>query len=127
MDTSVQYDAFLSYARRDDEPFVARLYHDLTSRPHAFRIRWDREKMPNRGLTFSQEIRDSIDASARLIGILGPRALASESVRAEWDHAQLFARATVIVPRLCGYDLVPPEFAGYHGPDFYVRCSRRGS
>jgi hypothetical protein len=51
---------FLSRARCDDEPFVRRLYHDLTAR--GFSVWWDRECMPNRALTFLQEIRDAIGA-----------------------------------------------------------------
>ncbi|MBO9310572.1 MAG: toll/interleukin-1 receptor domain-containing protein, partial [Chloroflexi bacterium] len=35
---------FLSYARADDEPFVKRLYNDLTAQ--GFRVWFDREHMP---------------------------------------------------------------------------------
>ena len=48
-------DLFLSYARGDDEPFVACLYRDLTA--EGFGVWWDRESMPNRGLKFTLEIR----------------------------------------------------------------------
>jgi hypothetical protein len=37
---------FLSYARGDDEPFVARLHADLTAR--GFDVGWDRLSMPAR-------------------------------------------------------------------------------
>jgi hypothetical protein len=57
--------AFLSYARSDDEPFVKRLYEDLTAR--GFDVWWDRVSMPGRGLGFLQEIRDAITARHRLI------------------------------------------------------------
>ncbi|HMF36346.1 MAG TPA: TIR domain-containing protein [Isosphaeraceae bacterium] len=39
---------FLSYARGDDEPFVKRLYYDLSAR--GFSVWWDRESMPGRAL-----------------------------------------------------------------------------
>jgi hypothetical protein len=38
------YDIVLSDARGDDEPFVERLYHNLTSQ--GFKVWWDRECMP---------------------------------------------------------------------------------
>jgi hypothetical protein len=51
-------DRFLSYARADDELFVKRLYRDLTA--DGWKVWWDRESMPSRGLKFTQEIRDAI-------------------------------------------------------------------
>jgi WD40 repeat protein len=108
--------AFLSYARGDDEPFVKRLYEDLTSRN--FRIWWDRADMPNRGLTFLQEIRDHIDESERLIAVIGPMAIRSEYVRAEWNHARIFSKGVVAIPRLSSYGQIPFELARFHGPDF---------
>jgi hypothetical protein len=71
------YDLFLSYARGDDEPFVRRLFHDLTDR--GFQVWWDRECLPSRALTFLQEIRDAIEASERLMVILGFRASPADS------------------------------------------------
>jgi hypothetical protein len=56
---------FLSYARGDDEPFVRRLYVDLTA--HNFDVWFDRMSMPSRQLTFLQEIRDAIAARDRLL------------------------------------------------------------
>jgi hypothetical protein len=47
---------FLSYARGDDEPFVKRLYKDLTAK--GLNVWWDRVAMPSRALTFLQEIRN---------------------------------------------------------------------
>lgn len=63
---------FLSYARGDDEPFMKRLYHDLTGR--GFEVWWDRVNMPSRGLTFHQEIADAISARERLLLVVGPGA-----------------------------------------------------
>jgi WD40 repeat protein len=110
------YDAFLSYARQDDEPFVERLYRDLTAR--GLRLFWDRVSMPNRDLTFLQEIRDAVEASDRLIAVVGPQALRSAYVLAEWEHARVFAKDVVAVPRLAGYEQVPAGLAKYYGPDF---------
>lgn len=110
------FDAFLSYARADDPEFVARLHADLVQR--GFRIWWDRVDMPNRALTFLQEIRDAIDSAERLIAVVGPAALASDHVRAEWEHARLFGKGMIAIPRLCAYEALPPELARSHGPDF---------
>ena len=51
---------FLSYAGGDDDSFVAGLYKFLRSRN--FDVWWDRECMPSRSLTFTEEIRDAIHA-----------------------------------------------------------------
>lgn len=76
---------FLSYARGDDEAFVARLYADLTAR--GFDVWWDRVSVPAHGLTFLHEILEAIDASERFLLVLGPRATTSDYVIAEWQHA----------------------------------------
>ena len=68
---------FLSYARKDDEPFVKRLYEDLTAR--GFDVWWDRISMPGRALTFLQEIRGAIEASDCLLAVIGPRVSQSDS------------------------------------------------
>jgi WD40 repeat protein len=116
MTASEHYDAFLSYARDDDDPFVARLHKSLVDAK--LRVWWDRVDMPNRDLTFLQEIRDAIDASDRLIAVVGPRALASDYVRAEWEHARLFAKGVIAIPRLCGYEAIPADLARFDAPDF---------
>jgi hypothetical protein len=46
---------FLSYARGDDELFAKSLYEDLSK--EGFDVWWDRERMPNQGLSFLQEKR----------------------------------------------------------------------
>jgi hypothetical protein len=61
-------DLFLSWARGDDESFVTRLYGDLSV---GWKVWWDRASMPSRGLKFTQEIRDAIDNSDRLLLISG--------------------------------------------------------
>src|SRR5262245_56941177 len=75
---------FISYARADDEAFVRELYGDLE---RAGLSTWfDREAMESRGRTFLQELRDAIadDRLDRLVLVVGPKAAASEVVKAEW-------------------------------------------
>ena len=56
---------FLSYARRDDDEFVARLYAFLVG--EGFQVWWDRQDMPNRALTFTEEIRNAVHHAGRLV------------------------------------------------------------
>lgn len=108
---------FLSYARGDDEGFVSQLYDDLARL--GFDVWWDRVSMPSRGLTFTQEIRDAVEACDRLILVVGPRVAESDYVEAEWRHAMMFcAGAVVPVLRKGDYGLVPAQLADFHCPDF---------
>src|SRR4051812_2077784 len=113
---------FLSYARRDDEPFVGRVYEFL--RAHGFAVWYDRKNMPARGLTFNEEIRDAIHASDRVVVVIGPEALRSDYVRAEWQAA-LSERKPVVTairrvpegitePHAC----LPPELKWFHAELF---------
>lgn len=108
---------FLSYARGDDEPFVRRLYEDLTA--YGFKVWFDRENMPSRNLTFHQEIRDAVAAHERLLLVVGPKAVASEYVRQEWQFAW-FEAEKVVTPilRLGGYPLAIDELKLVHAEDF---------
>ena len=89
---------FLSYARADDELFVRRLYDDLTAQ--GFRVWFDREHMPNRGLSFTDEIALAIEQAERLLLVCGPAAYQSEYVRKEWQHALLHCKPILPVVRL---------------------------
>ncbi|RNC70124.1 MAG: toll/interleukin-1 receptor domain-containing protein [Desulfuromonadales bacterium] len=115
-------DIFLSYGREDDEPFVKRLYEDLNCR--GFSVWWDRVNMPSRALTFLQEIRDAVEASGRLIAVIGPHAVKSDYVRAEWEHAFLFCKGVIPILRKGpfgdkrDYEIVPDDLAMLHCPDF---------
>ncbi len=108
---------FLSYARGDDEPFVRRLYEDLKA--HGFKVWFDREDMPSRNLTFHQEIRDAVAAHDRLLLVIGPKAVASEYVRQEWQFAW-FEGEKVVTPilRLGDYPLAIDELKLVHAEDF---------
>ena len=120
---------FISYARADDEPFVERLHADLVT--EGITVWWDRKAMESRGRTFLQELRDAIEYCDRVIAVIGPKAVDSDYVRYEWEHALLFAKGLLPILRLGNYDLVPrellpksdqglavSEFAKLHCPDF---------
>ena len=111
-------DIFISYARDDDEPFVRRLYQDLTDLGHE--VWWDRAAMESRGRSFLQEIRDAIAEVERLILVVGPAAVAetSEYVAAEWRYALEMEKVVVPILRLGEFDLVPGPLSRLHCPDF---------
>jgi hypothetical protein len=106
---------FLSYARSDDEPYARELFNHL--RADGFDAWFDREHMPSRSLTFLQEIRDAIRQRDRLVVILGPAAVKSDYVRAEWQAALVEGKAVTPILRLGDYKLVPPELKSFHCPD----------
>ncbi len=106
---------FISYARADDEPFVERLYHDLKDE---FDVWWDRKKMPNRGLTFLQEIREAVDWADRLLLVAGPHAFTSDYVRDEWQYAYETYKGINIALRLGDYTDFPAQLGGFDAPDF---------
>jgi hypothetical protein len=103
---------FLSYARGDDEPFVRRLHGALKAA--GFQVWWDRESMPGRALTFQQEIRDAIDAHDRTLLIVGPRAVQSDYVRAEWQYALAADKVVSPVLRLGEGKIIPAELRSLH-------------
>lgn len=103
---------FVSYARSDDEPFVRQLVDHLRS--VGFVVWFDRDSMPSRSLTFFQEIRDAIRSHDRLLVVLGPQAVRSDYVRAEWQAALVEGRPVTPVLRLGDYDQLPPELANFH-------------
>lgn len=106
---------FLSYARSDDEAFVKRLYEHLTA--NGFFVWFDRQCMPSRSLTFLQEIRDEISATKQLILVVGPGALKSDYVRAEWHHALAEGKVVIPVLRLGKFEDLPPELCQFHCPN----------
>lgn len=107
---------FLSYARQDDEPFVRRLFEDLTA--DGFDIWWDRVSMPNRGLTFLQEIREAINTADRLILVLGTSSIGSEYVTDEWQYALSICKPIHPILRLGDYTNIPEELALFDVRDF---------
>lgn len=119
---------FLSYGLRDDAPFVRRLADDLGRRGIA--VWWDQRAMESRGQTFLQVIRDAITEECdRLVLVLGPEAVRSEYVRAEWRHALAACKVVLPVVRLgdralppeveaAAGNLLPDELARFHAIDF---------
>lgn len=108
---------FISYARADDQPpFVERLYQSL--RDEGFEVWWDRASMPSRSLTFAQEIRDAIKAAERTIVVIGPAAVGSEYVQAEWQYALSLSRVVVPILRVGTHEMLPPELTRLHCPSF---------
>jgi WD40 repeat protein len=107
---------FISYARDDDESFVKKLYQDLTE--NGIDVWWDRKALESRGRTFLQELRDAIEASDRPIAVIGPTAVTSDYVKAEWEHALLFAKGVVPILRMNDYDQIPSDLSKLHCPDF---------
>ena len=117
----------LSYARADDEPFVRRLCDDLTTA--GFAVWFDRNDLRSRGQTFHHEIRDAITNCDRVVLIVGPKAVASEYVRQEWQYAW-FDGEKVVTPILRlngkttagetidGYAIIPDELKLLHCEDF---------
>jgi hypothetical protein len=111
---------FLSYGRNDDEPFVARLHSALIER--GFSVWWDRRDMPSRALTFLQEIRDAVDECDRLVAVVGPAAVQTDYVTAEWQYALVRDKVVVPVLRIGTHELLPADLRVFHCPD--VRPSR---
>jgi hypothetical protein len=106
---------FISYARADDEAFAKRLWLDLEQ--HGFRVWWDRERMESRGQTFLREIRDAINASDRILLIVGPNVRRSRYVEAEWRHALREGVVVTPVLRVGDYENVPEALRSLHCED----------
>jgi hypothetical protein len=114
---------FISYARADDEPFVKKLYEDLTASGR--KVWWDREKMESRGRVFLQEIRDAISESDRVLLVVGSAAIKSDYVRAEWEHALLFSKVVVPILRIGESKDIPSEIPKVHRVDFRLKRKYR--
>lgn len=89
---------FLSYARKDDEPFVEQLYENLTE--NGFEVWWDRKRMSSRGQSFLRELRLAIASHERLILVVGPKALKSEVVSAELGNALRDCKIVIPILRI---------------------------
>jgi tetratricopeptide (TPR) repeat protein len=119
-----QQTIFLSYGRSDDHPdyhdenrsFMRQLYNDLTAQ--GYHVWWDRVSMPSRSLTFLKEIERAINGCNWLILVVGPNALGSEYVQAEWQHAYYSCKPIIPLLRHGDYDSIPDELKSFHSPDF---------
>jgi hypothetical protein len=107
---------FLSYARADDEPFVQRLYTDLTA--SGFDAWFDRVSMPSRGDAFTVEIERAISERERFLFIVGPEALKSEYVSREWGFADRVGKAISPIVRIGKPEDLPSELRLLDARDF---------
>src|SRR6266567_4828351 len=105
------FDAFLSYARADDPGFLDALVAGLGRA--GMRAWFDRDSLPSRGTTFDQEIRRAIEASARLVLVVGPSALSREYVGQEWGFADDLGIPVVPVLRAGSFADLPERLRGY--------------
>ena len=105
------FDAFLSYARADDPGFLDALVAGLGRA--GMRVWFDRDSLPSRGTTFDQEIRRAIEASARLVLVVGPSALSREYVGQEWGLADDLGIPVVPVLRAGSFEDLPERLRGY--------------
>ncbi len=110
--TGPSFDAFLSYARADDSEFTDALVAGLVRA--GMRVWFDRDSLPSRGTTFDQEIRRAIEASARLVLVVGPNALSREYVTQEWGFADDLGIPVVPVLRAGSFKDLPERLRGYH-------------
>lgn len=74
--------------------------------------------MESRGRVFLQEIRDEISRSDRVLLVVGPAAINSPYVRAEWEHAVLFSKAVIPLLRIGESNDIPAEIPKVHRVDF---------
>lgn len=112
---------FLSYARADDDPnyddasksFMRRLYKFLDAA--GFDVWWDRVSLPSRGEEFTKEIEEAIRPCDRFVLVVGPGAVASDYVRAEWRFALSLCKPITVILRAGEYDLIPGDVKGFSG------------
>jgi len=115
---------FLSYAWKDDQPFVERLYEDLAKLGYD---PWmDKEDMPSRGRTLPSEVEEQIQLCDWVIAVMGPAAITSEACRAERAFALNAGKVITAILRCgshdksppCDYSILPLELSRYFVPDF---------
>lgn len=107
---------FISYARDDDEPFAEGLYQQLTQNNVPT---WrDRHSLRSRGISFLQEIRDGIADFDRLLLVIGPEAMRSDYVAAEWKFAYETCRVIIPVLRLGDFSQIPKPLGKLHCIEF---------
>ncbi|HUI43521.1 MAG TPA: NB-ARC domain-containing protein, partial [Terriglobia bacterium] len=107
---------FLSYAWKDDQPFVERLYNDLQRLGYD---PWmDKENMPSRGRSLPREVEEQLEKCDRVIAVMGPAAITSEACRAERAFAFDRGKVVTAILRLGDYKILPPELGQYFVPDF---------
>jgi hypothetical protein len=118
---------FLSYARADDaggdrsayddpaRSFMRRVYNRLTQ--EGFDVWWDMVSMPSRGEEFTAEIEAAIRSCDRFVLVVGPGAVKSGYVRAEWQYALSCCLPITPMLRAGDYSLIPEEIANVNALD----------
>jgi hypothetical protein len=126
---------FLSYARADDaggdrsayddpaRSFMRRVYNRLTQ--EVFDVWWDMVSMPSRGEEFTAEIEAAIRACDRFVLVVGPGAVKSGYVRAEWQYALSCCLPITPMLRAGDYSLIPEEIANVNAVDCRPGAGRR--
>jgi WD40 repeat protein len=109
---------FISYAWKDDQPFVERLYNDL--RRLGYDPWMDKKNMPSRGRPLAREVEEQLEACDRVVAVMGPEAITSEACRAERAFASSAGKVVTAILRLGDYKMLPPELSQYFVPDFRV-------
>ncbi len=94
----MEYDVFLSYARKDDIETVRKVYEKLCE--SGLKVWWDMANMTQRELAFTEEIGQVIKNTERLVLFVGDAMPSSEYVDAEWRYA-----------RKCGVKVYPVLYA----------------
>jgi tetratricopeptide (TPR) repeat protein len=118
---------FLSYARADDagsdrsayddpaRSFMRRVYNRLTKA--GFDVWWDMVSMPSRGEEFTAEIEAAIRSCDRFVLVVGPGAVKSGYVRAEWQYALSCCLPITPILRAGDYSLIPAEISNVNAVD----------
>jgi hypothetical protein len=107
---------FISYAWKDDQPFVERLYNDLQRLGYD---PWmDKKNMPGRGRSLPREVEEQLQIRDRVIAVMGPAAITSEACRAERAFAFSLGKVVTAILRRGDYKMLPPELSQYFAPDF---------
>jgi hypothetical protein len=109
---------FISYAWKDDQPFVEGLNGDLLRFDYDPWV--DKEKMPSRGWSLAREVLQQLRACDRLIAVIGPAAITSEACLAQRAVAFNGSKVVTATLRLGDYRMAPPEPCRCFGPGFQV-------
>jgi hypothetical protein len=107
---------FLSYAWKDDQPFVERLYNDLDRLGYD---PWmDKRNMPSRGRSLPREVEEQIQLCDRVIAVMGPEAITSDPCQAERAFAFSAGKVVTAILRKGNYSMLPPEISQYWVTNF---------
>lgn len=109
---------FISYAWKDDQPFVERLYADL--RKIGYRPWMDKTDMPSRGRSLPREVQEQLQRCDRVIAVMGPAAITSEPCKAERAFALNAGKIITCILRIGEYEMLPSDLSKDFIPDFRV-------